>query len=415
MSNLVVEDKEKHIFEVHRSVFTDQEVLDEEMDKIFSTCWLYVGHESELPNKGDFKRRKVGGRNLIFTRSNDGKIRVLFNTCPHRGAMVTREKQGNARVFQCFYHAWTFNNEGKLVGLPEKDSFPKCWNANGEKDLLSVERLENYRGFIFINFDNDACSLEEYLGNAKEYLDLVIDQSEAGMEIIGDPQEYSMHANWKLLSENSMDSYHGAPTHKTYFEALAERGGELSKEHLKGYGRDLGNGHGVVEYKAPWGRPVAKWAATWGEDAKEEIDKIYNRLVEKHGEERAKRIAHNSRNLLIFPNLVINDIMGITVRTFFPEKPGYMEVNGWALGPVDENKQQRKNRMDNWLEFLGPGGFATPDDNEALELCQEGYEKNNREVAWNDISKGMINENPLSSDEEQMRGFWRQWRKLMEQ
>ncbi len=124
------------------------------------------------------------------------------------------------------------------------------------------------------------------------------------------------------------------------------------------------------------------------------------------------RITTLNRNLLIFPNLVINDIMAITIRTFYPTEPGYMEVTGYALAPKGENDQFRQRRNDNFLEFLGPGGFATPDDNEALELCQEGF-LNNKEVEWNDISKGMIREQPESNDEEQMRAFWRQWDAVM--
>ncbi len=108
------------------------------------------------------------------------------------------------------------------------------------------------------------------------------------MEVLQDPQQYSVRANWKLLAENSVDSYHGMPTHKTYFDIVGTRGGELSKDDLKGVGRDLGNGHGVVEYTAPWGRPVAKWIPAWGEEGKKETDEIKAKLVEKFGEDHAK-------------------------------------------------------------------------------------------------------------------------------
>ena len=104
----------------------------------------------------------------------------------------------------------------------------------GLKIFQEVARLENFRGFYFVNFDENAISLEDYLGNAKEYLELIADQSELGMEVLEDPQQYSVRANWKLLAENSVDSYHGMPTHKTYFDIVATRGGELSKEILKG-------------------------------------------------------------------------------------------------------------------------------------------------------------------------------------
>jgi len=418
MGKYLKEDLQKLSFKVNRKAFIDKEILETERDAIFSKCWLYIGHESELANKGDFHRRKVGGRNLLFTRSQDGEIRAFYNSCPHRGALVCRENHGNTKVFRCFYHAWSFNNKGELVGMPDKDGFPKDHNCDGAKNLGVVSRLESYRGFIFVNFDDNAISLEDYLGNAKEYLDLVADQAAAGedpearMEVLTDPQEYSVRANWKLLGENSVDLYHGVPTHKTYFDIVATRGGVMEKDSLVGEGKDLGNGHAVMEYYSSWPRPVGKWIEGYGEAAKEIIDANIARLEEKFGEERAHRIAKKNRNIWIFPNLIINDIMAITIRTFYPIEPDYLEVTGYSLAPQLEAEEFRAVRNDSFLEFLGPGGFATPDDNEALELCQEGF-LNNKEVGWNDISKGMNREVPQATDEAQMRAFWRQWNKLI--
>ena len=107
--------------------------------------------------------------------------------------------------------------------------------------------------------------------------------------------------------------------------------------------------------------------------------------------------------------------MAVTVRTFYPITPDYMEVWGYSLAPIGEPEKHRLARNNNFLEFLGPGGFATPDDNEALELCQEGL-YNSEEVEWNDISKGMVRgeENALATDELQMRSFWRQYKVIME-
>lgn len=414
MQNLVIDNPEKCEFLVHRNVFVDKEILAYERANIFSKCWLYIGHESELPNPGDFKRRKVGGRNLLFVRSQDGKIRALYNTCPHRGALVCRESEGNARAFRCFYHAWSFTNDGKLAGMPGRDGFPEDFNSDGSKDMKEVKRLESYRGFVFVNFDDNAISLDEYLGNAKEYLDLVADQGEFGMEVLDGPQQYAVRANWKLLAENSVDLYHGMPTHKTYFDIKQKQDPELKRIMLEGRGIELGNGHAVMEYVAPWGRPIAQWTPLWDEKLKEDMDKIKAKLEKKFGKERAERITSKNRNILIFPNLVINDIMAITIRTFYPITPDYMEVTGYALAPKFEDDEHRIIRNNNFLEFLGPGGFATPDDNEALELCQEAY-TNNFEVEWNDISKGMNRGegNQLATDELQMRAFWRQYNRIM--
>ncbi|MBI3802018.1 MAG: aromatic ring-hydroxylating dioxygenase subunit alpha, partial [Deltaproteobacteria bacterium] len=134
-------------------------------------------------------------------------------------------------------------------------------------------------------------------------------------------------------------------------------------------------------------------------------------LDERFGPERAHRISQYNRNLLIFPNLIINDITAITVRTFFPVAADYMEINAWALAPREEKIEHRALLLDNFLTFLGPGGFATPDDVEMLESCQRGFL--NREVEWSDMSRGMKRDRPVPTDELQLRTFWRRWSQLM--
>lgn len=406
-------DPVRKIFKVPRSSFTSQAVFEAERDRIFSRCWLYLGHESEIEKSGAFVTRAVGGRNIIFNRGGDNQVNAFLNTCPHRGATVCRDRTGNAKSFQCFYHGWVFGSDGALKSQPGQESYCEDFNAQGQANLMRVPRLEEYRGFWFVNYDINAISLTEYLGNAKEYLDLVVDQSAVGMQIVGGTQEYSIRANWKLLVENSIDGYHASTTHATYLDYLKGTAGSLAAVPLNGIGRNLGNGHAVIEYAAPWGRPIAQWIPAWGEEGKQDLERIMHGLTERFGAERAQRIGTKNRNLLIFPNLIINDIMAVTVRTFYPLAPNYQHINGWALAPVDENAWARKCRLENFLEFLGPGGFATPDDVEALQQCQAGYD-NARETAWNDISKGMGREIPSFDDEIQMRAFWTQWNKLLD-
>jgi p-cumate 2,3-dioxygenase alpha subunit len=418
VKSLIQVDEAKLEFKVHRSSFTDPDILKMEIEKIFDKCWLFLGHESEVQKAGDFITRKVGGRSLIFNRDADGNINALFNTCPHRGALVCRDRHGNSKTFQCFYHAWTFNNKGDLIGQPgAQDSYPENFNQQGLLNLHKVPRLSIYRGFVFINYDKHAMELEEYLADAKEYLDLVVDQSELGMEVVNGMHEYSSRANWKLLVENSVDGYHAIPTHKTYFDYLAESNGNYNPPDKRfNVVVNLGNGHSVSERGgvSKWGRPVARWVPSWGETGKQEIEQLKQRLVERFGQERADRIAEKDRNMIIFPNLVINDIMAVTIRTIFPIEPGYMEVTQWALAPKEENEDLRERRLNNFLDFLGPGGFATPDDVEAIELCQEGFQ-NIKEVEWNNISKGMNKEVPTSKDELSMRVFWTRWNEMITQ
>ncbi len=409
VSQYIHDDPSAGLFQVSRETFVDPDILARERALIFDRSWLYLGHQSEITAPGDFVTRNVGGRELIFTRCKDGEVRAFFNTCPHRGAMVCRERQGNGAMFRCFYHSWAFNLEGRLINRPGDEAYSSDARAAGRHDLVRVPQLDNYRGFYFVHYQKHSNSLREYLAGATEFIDLVVDQSEAGMEIVGGTQEYSVESNWKLLCENSFDGYHGLPTHSTYFDYLQSRAGSLVMRNLSvGQVFDLGNGHAVVEYAAPWGRPVASPVPAWGEAGEQETLAVRQRLEARFGSARAERIACLNRNMVIFPNLVLNDIMAVTVRTFFPDGPARNVVNAWTLAPREESASMRERRLFNFLEFLGPGGFATPDDCEALALCQRGY-SNLTEAGWNDISKGMAAEAPKIDDEQQMRIFWREW------
>jgi len=416
-SQLIVDDRQAASFRVKRDVFVDGEILALERERIFSTCWLYLGHVSEVPTSGSFVTRRVGGRPLLFTRDRHGKLNALYNTCPHRGAMVCRERAGNRRAFTCGYHAWTFDESGRFVGMPGPEALPPNASEGGRFNLVSVERMDEFKGFVFVCFDKNAESLVEYLAGAADYLAYVADQGADGMEIVEGSQDYSINANWKLLQENSVDGYHGQPTHVTYFDYLRSRDGAQSDLRIGGSGgwvKNLGNGHAVSESIGllPWGRPYARWAPGWGEEAKPEIEQLNKEIMERLGPERGNVVANGDRNMIIFPNLVVNDIMATTIRTFYPVRPDYMEVSAWAVAPIGESPTSRDRRMRNFVEFLGPAGFASPDDVEMLELCQRGY-ANRAAAPWNDISRGMRSNAPRKTDELQMRTFWRRWNQLV--
>jgi len=407
----VDDDVRSGLFRVHHQAFLDPDVLAQERARIFERFWIYLGHESEVAEAGDFRVRELGVRKLIFVRGRDGVVRALLNSCTHRGAEVCRERRGNANSFQCFYHGWTFRNDGQLIGVPGEEAYAPGF-SRAQLGLREAPRLEQYRGFWFVSFDPEVVPLVDYLGGAAEYLDLVADQSEAGMEIVGGAQSYAIHANWKLLVENSYDGYHAQIAHARYMKYLASSGAVGLPEGRKWNSvRDLGNGHACIEYTAPWGRPIAHWVPAFGESAAPEIAEIRAQLEARLGAERAHRIATTSRNLGIFPNLVINDIMAITIRTFHPLTPGRMNVEAWSLAPRGEPPEHRRHRLENFLTFLGPGGFATPDDIEALESCQRGYASTPGE--WNDISRDTGAAEPPITGEHQMRTFWRRWQSLL--
>ena len=314
------------------------------------------------------------------------------------------DRPGNAKAFQCFYHAWTFDTEGRLTGDPDRKGYEgRDFDGRGRAAPAACRRVP--RASVFVSFDPTSRICRATLPALGNTSTSIVDGASDDIEIIEGTTNTRMAANWKLLVENSIDGYHAAPLHSTYVKYLASVGTDISGG-ITGVGRDLGNGHAVAEGDAPWGRPIASWEPSFGEEAKDEIERIRTNLVERHGEALAHRMSKTSRNLLIYPNLIINDIMAVTVRTFMPSAPDLTDITAWQLAPRTELPLLRERRLDNFLTFLGPGGFATPDDIEALESCQAGFTSGG--VEWNDVSRGMARD-PLQSDEEQMRTFWRRW------
>jgi p-cumate 2,3-dioxygenase subunit alpha len=401
-------------FSIARSSYTDPAIFRAEMAHIFSKCWLYVGHESEVAEPNQFVTRNVGGRSVIFLRDRDGVVRCFLNICPHRGAQVCRHREGKGRNFVCIYHGWAFDNTGRAISVAEPETYAPGFASDARNNLVTVPRLEHYRGLWFLNYDRGAISLADYLGGACDYIDMIMDPAEQGMRIVGGVQEYSARANWKLLAENSTDILHVETLHPTYLDLVATNsGGQMKRGKMEGKALDLGRGHSVVERRATYGRPIAQWISLWGEEAKVEIDAIYDRLIARYGEDKAYRMAKCARNLLVFPNLVLNDIMSVTVRVFQPTAADYMEVSVWSLAPGEEmGKPALARRLTNFLEFLGPGGFATPDDIEALESCQRAAAAA-AEAPWNDLSKGFNTASDDlvgdTKDETPQRAFWRGW------
>ena len=413
--DLIIDDRSRGVFRVHRSSMTSPDLFRRERELIFEKCWIYVGHESEVENPGDYRCRTVAGRPLFIARGNDGEIRVFLNSCPHRGALICRRDEGHASVLRCFYHGWSFNTDGELIGIPGEDAYGPGFDRS-ELGLKEPARVDSYRGFYFVSFNPLVEDLSTYLGGARDYIDLVVDQAEEGMRVVAGSNRYRIKANWKLLAENSLDSYHLMPTHRTYVNYITGLGtddsGDTMAARPPGVGKALGNGHCVGENIARNGRPIAHWHPLFGEETREPIERARRRLVSEYGEERAHRMADTSRNLLIYPNLLILDFVAITIRYIEPLAPDTMDVTAWHLVPREESGALLATRLDSYLTFFGPGGFATPDDVEALESCQAGFRASGNE--WSDVSRGMLKPAPGTTDELQMRGFWRQWHANMQ-
>jgi phenylpropionate dioxygenase-like ring-hydroxylating dioxygenase large terminal subunit len=403
ITQTVVDDQGSGRFLVHRSAFTSRAVLDREREQIFEAAWLYVGHESEIKNPGDFVTRRVAGRPVIFTRDRIGAPRVLLNTCRHRGAEVCRMKRGNARVFTCFYHGWAYDSTGRLVSVPDGDAYSPAFDRSTLG--LVQPRADSYRGFVFVNLGGRAEPLTDYLDDARYLLDLLADQSVAGMRIVSGQHSYSMNANWKLLMENGIDGQHGMTVHQTYFEMMGNLGSPvtlMADSRVLNTGIDLGRGHSMT-LSPELGSPFLS------DDVRRELHHRRADHVRRLGEPHARQMLDTTRNVNIFPNLVLIDIQfGIQVRTMWPTAPGHTEITGWQLTPSDASDDVHTYRMTNAMTFWGPAGLATPDDIEALEQCQRGFAAES-EVGFSDLSRGSGKPDSPGGGELPQRAFWRAW------
>lgn len=408
---------EKRRFMVNRRVFNDAAVFEEEKEKILKKSWQYICHRSEFKRKNDFIVRKMLDSEILVTLDKHGKINAFFNTCTHRGALLGKSPCGNRAVFSCPYHGWGFSPSGEIITRGAQYGYTEDMDADGAYNLKHVPRFEERGGFFFINFDADAVSLDEFLGAAGDRIDMLTEHSRDGIEVISGVHEYEIKANYKMLCENSYDGYHLLPTHNTYLPYQRSMLQGLPQQMPEGRAVCLGNGHATFEIDFHAGRPIAQWLPVWGEDARVIIERRGAELLERLGPERGNLVANIQRNMVIFPNTVMNDQQSIQIRSILPVAHDRMIARAWVFGLVNEEPELRRVRLEGALSFLGPGGFATPDDIDNLESCQTGYTGGG--VEWNDLSKGFEPDEDanggtdIQDNELHLRSYWMQYDRMM--
>ena len=174
------------IFRCRRDIFTDEDLFDLEIKHIFEANWIYMAHESQIPNPGDYFTLTMGRTPVVITRDKDGSLSALVNACSHRGAQLCRFKRRNQKTFTSPFHGWTFSNTGKLLKVkdPNGAGYPEQFNQDGSRDLTKVARFENYRSFLFGSLNADVAPLADDLGEARKMIDMIVDQANEGLEVL---------------------------------------------------------------------------------------------------------------------------------------------------------------------------------------------------------------------------------------
>lgn len=407
---------------VHGRVYTEPAIFDEEMDKIFSRGWVYVGHASEIPHPGDFRCTDIGRQSVIMVRGEDRQVRLLMNRCTHRANAVCQVERGNASIFRCAYHGWTFRNNGELASITYQDRYDDSFRKE-DYGLREVPRIGIYRGFVFGSMSAAGVTLDEHLGErVKEQLDLFIDLSPDGeLDVTAGCHKYGYRANWKFQVENSMDGYHGNFVHQSFFENIRRRTGvsltDMMTSQSVAQTRDLGNGHVMIDfrpYNEARGRRLRAAMPT------SEAGQAYrNALIAKHGPRRTEELlTAGGTHLLVFPNLVI---IGVQIRVIRPLQVDETEVFLYPTFLKGAPHELNVARLRGHEAFYGPAGGGATDDLEMFERNQMGLSA--RVDPWLVLARGARQQHRDNdgtivgqiTDEVTQRGIWRQWKKIMSQ
>jgi anthranilate 1,2-dioxygenase (deaminating, decarboxylating) large subunit len=312
------------VWRVRRDMFTEPELFALEMEMIFERTWIYACHESELAAPNSFVTMTAGRQPMIITRDAQGRLHALLNACAHRGATLTRVCKGRQAAFVCPFHAWTYKPDGQLIKVKAPAEYPAGFDTGAYG--LKKARIASYKGFVFINLDVEGQdTLEDWLGDARVFLDLMVAQSPTGeLEVLPGRSTYTFDGNWKLQNENGLDGYHVSTVHYNYVATVVHRheldsaDGEVPFKTLD-Y-RKLGagdkdtedgwyafrNGHSVLHSQMPNPEVRPGYAA------------VMPRVLALHGREKAEWIMHRLRNLNLYPSLFFMDQISSQLRIIRP-------------------------------------------------------------------------------------------------
>lgn len=376
------ENQETGVYRCRRDIFTNPDLFELEMKHIFEGNWVYLAHESQLPNVNDYFTTCIGRQPVFLTRGKDGGLNAFINACAHRGAMLCRRKHGNKGSFTCPFHGWTFNNAGKLLKVKDEKNtqYPEQFNTEGSHDLKRVARFENYRGFLFGSLNPDVVSLDEYLGETKVIIDQIVDQAPEGLEVLRGNSSYIYDGNWKLQMENGADGYHVSSVHWNYSATMGRRkeGGTQAVD-ANGWSKSLGGVYGF-----DYGH-ILLWTKTMNPTVRP-VYEHREELKQRLGEDRAEFIVNQTRNLCLYPNVYLMDQFSTQIRVTRPISVDKTEVTIYCFGPKGESAEQRAIRIRQYEDFFNVSGMGTADDLEEFRACQEGYA--GIAAPWNDLSRG---------------------------
>lgn len=417
-------------------LYSDAELYEIELERIFTRSWVAIAHESEIPRAGDYVTRYIGEDPVIVARDRSGGINVMLNSCSHRGMTVCRAEMGNTKFFRCPYHAWSYDNAGNLVAVSaQKDMY----GDDLDKSRLGLmrARTETFAGIVYANWSPEAPSLLEDLGEYAWYLQMAFGRSAAGMQVLGPPQRWTFDANWKLAAEQfAGDAYHTVMLHNSLCEL-----GVFPKDPtaiLHGISAGTERGHALRCLD------MAPVLASMGASANRDDvlrmlpppgmnPELAARLSEVLRPDQVEALAKTPPVVgQVFPtmawvNMSLPDAAGgmvggvITFRTWVPRGPEQMEIMSWTLVEKDAPDELKQATARTTIQTFSDSGIFEQDDSEAWSAIQRsvrGVMGRRRKLIYTatlgepTVEEGGLHWRGIGRDDTQWL-FWQRYRALM--
>jgi phenylpropionate dioxygenase-like ring-hydroxylating dioxygenase large terminal subunit len=416
---------------VHRSVYVDAAIFEAELSRVFERSWIYLGHESQVAQPGDYYATRLGRHPVVMVRGNDQKIRVFLNRCMHKGAQIVGEGCGTgAKALRCGYHGWIFGLDGSLRSVPAKAGYDGGQVRPGADEfaLRAVASADQYRGFIFARIAREGPSLREWLGPLAGSLDNFVDRAPAGeVEVAGGVLRYEHACNWKFFAENTLDALHPMVVHlsaarsarevaaahdaaKNAFafelQALAPFAGSYTFFDEMG-ARVMANGHADLG-------GMASIHSSYQEDPD-----YLAAMVAAYGEQRAREILAISRNnSLAYPSVMFKAPVQL-LRVIRPLAVDRTLIETWHFRLKGAPPSMLARTLSYSTLVNSAAGMVGPDDHQIYRQLQSGLATS--QVEWVEMSRytDAGDANPDGSvtvkgtSDAMYRGQFAAWRSLM--